>query len=95
MPNPSPRVNFRRLRVDAPRVGGEVSTRRVLLAVALVLLLWIDCGIVWGMVRSIIEGKELGALGVPNIGLGFAAIQLLPLMVFAFLTYRAWDALRR
>jgi len=68
--------------------------RRVLLAVALVLLLWIDFGIVVGMVESLLVGRELSALGVPNIGAGFAAIQLLPLMVSGWLTYRVWDALR-
>jgi hypothetical protein len=72
----------------------DISVRRVLLSVVLILLAWIDLGLIVSIATSLLAGNEFAALGMPNIAAGQAAIQLLPLMVFLWLTYRVWDALR-
>jgi hypothetical protein len=70
------------------------STRRIVLTVALVFLLWADASTIYQAITDIAYGEEFGALGMPNIGAGFAAILLPVICVLLWLTYRVWDALR-
>lgn len=68
--------------------------RRVLLVVALVVPAWIDVSVIYGVVETLVLGREAARLGLPDIFEGLAALQALPLLVCLWLTYRVWGALR-
>jgi hypothetical protein len=70
------------------------SIRRVLLVVALVLLVLIDASAINGAVQQIIIGHEFEGLGVPNIGLGLAVVQIPVIAVLLWVTYRVFQSLR-
>jgi hypothetical protein len=85
-----------RLEADGYRVmGHDNSVRRILLGTALVLLVLLDLSVVYHALQSIAVGREFGALGIGNIGIGFAVLQIPALLALLWLTHAVWSALRR
>jgi hypothetical protein len=72
----------------------DSSPRRIALGVALTLLLWADVSTIYKALALIGLGNDFGALGMPNIGAGLAAITIPVVALLLWLTYRVWQALR-
>jgi hypothetical protein len=73
---------------------GGSSIRRIVLGTAFALLVLLDVSTLYRAVSWIALGSESGGLGLPNIGIGLAAVQLPVFLALLWATFKVWYALR-